>query len=60
LSIIDDRAAFEEKKRRQALALAQDQHLFAGAIDVLHAADKYDYSYLWSWMGVPSFNFLLT
>jgi cephalosporin hydroxylase len=53
LDVIDDRAAFEEKKRRQALALAQDQHLFARAIDVLHAADKYDYSYLWSWMGVP-------
>jgi cephalosporin hydroxylase len=53
LSIVDDRAAFEEKTRRQALALGQDQHLFAGAIDVLHAADKYDYSYLWSWMGVP-------
>lgn len=53
MSDIDDRAAFEEKKRRQTLALAQDQHLFARAIDVLHAADKYDYSYLWSWMGVP-------
>ena len=53
LSVVDDRAAFEEKKRRQALALAQDQHLFADAIDVLHSADKYDYSYLWSWMGVP-------
>jgi hypothetical protein len=26
---VDDRAAFEEKKRRQALALAQDQYLFA-------------------------------
>src|SRR5215831_12023551 len=50
---MDDRAAFEEKKRRQALALGKDQHLFADAIDVLHAADKYDYSYLWSWMGVP-------
>lgn len=53
MSVTDDRAAFEEKKRRQALALAQDQRLFADAIDMLHAADKYDYSYLWSWMGVP-------
>jgi cephalosporin hydroxylase len=52
LSVIDDRAAFEEKKRRQALALAQDRHLFVDTIDVLHAADRYDYSYLWSWMGV--------
>ena len=57
LSIMDDRAAFEEKKRRQALALGKDQHLFADAIDVLQAADKYDYSYLWSWMGVPIIQF---
>src|SRR5262249_61808368 len=53
LGIIDDRGAFEEKKRQQAFAIAQDQPLFAGAIDVLHAAYKYDYTYLWSWMGVP-------
>ena len=57
MSVIDDRAAFEEKKRRQVLDLGQDRRLFAGAIDVLVAADKYDYTYLWSWMGVPIIQF---
>ena len=50
---LDDRAAFEEKKRVQALALGRDRRTFEAAVDVLHAADRYDYPYLWSWMGVP-------
>jgi cephalosporin hydroxylase len=49
----DDRAAFEEKKRVQAVALGGDRGVFDAAVQVLQAADKYDYSYLWSWMGVP-------
>ena len=49
----DDRAAFEEKKRVQALALGRDRRTFEAAVDALHAADRYDYPYLWSWMGVP-------
>jgi cephalosporin hydroxylase len=49
----DDRAAFESTKRAQAVALGQDRHLFATATDLLTAADKYDYAYLWSWLGVP-------
>ena len=46
---IDDRAAFEEKKPVHALALGRGT--FEAAVDALQAADKYDYSYLWSWMG---------
>jgi cephalosporin hydroxylase len=53
VSASDDRAIFEEKKRAQAVALGRDTGLFDAATDVLVAADKYDYSYLWSWMGVP-------
>jgi cephalosporin hydroxylase len=49
----DDRAAFEEKKGLQAVALGRDRQVFDAAIKVLQAADKYDYSYLWSWMGIP-------
>ena len=49
----DDRASFEEKMRDQANALGRDVELFATAMKLLTAADKYDYSYLWSWMGVP-------
>jgi cephalosporin hydroxylase len=51
--VSDDRAAFEEKKRMQALALGRDQEMFDLAASTIHAADKYDYFYLWSWMGVP-------
>src|ERR1700722_3487141 len=49
----DDRVTFEEKKRAQSIALGGDTELFNAATEVLVAADKYDYSYLWSWMGVP-------
>ena len=49
----DDRATFEEKKRAQAIALGRDRRAFEAAVQALHAADKYDYPYLWSWMGVP-------
>ena len=35
------------------MALGQDEQLFAAATNLLTAADKYDYAYLWSWLGVP-------
>jgi cephalosporin hydroxylase len=54
---IDDRAEFEEKKRAQSAALGRDQHVFDAAVSALQAADKYDYTYLWSWMGVPIIQF---
>ena len=53
MSSHDDRASFEEKKRAQAIAMGRDERLFAAATDLLTAADKYDYAYLWSWLGVP-------
>jgi cephalosporin hydroxylase len=49
----DDRAAFEEKKRAQAVALGRDPQVFEAAVKAIQAANKYDYPYLWSWMGVP-------
>jgi cephalosporin hydroxylase len=51
--IVDDRAEFEAQKRAQVSALGADKTLFNQALALLHAADAYDYSYLWSWMGVP-------
>jgi cephalosporin hydroxylase len=53
VTVSDDRAAFEEKKRTQAVALGRDRRIFDDAVQLLQAADKYDYAYLWSWMGVP-------
>lgn len=49
----DDRLEFEEMKRKQSLALGADTTAFARSLDLVTALDRYDYSYLWSWMGVP-------
>jgi cephalosporin hydroxylase len=49
----DDRAAFEDRTRARAAALGRDREVFDTALRALKAADKYDYHYLWSWMGVP-------
>src|SRR5262249_28305923 len=49
----DDRADFEERKRAQSRALGRDRDLFELGVSAFHAADRFDYSYLWSWMGVP-------
>jgi cephalosporin hydroxylase len=49
----DDRAEFEAHRREQALALGRDEAAWAATVTALHAVDKYDYSYLWSWLGVP-------
>jgi cephalosporin hydroxylase len=53
VSIPDDRPAFAQQVRAKSEALGRDRQVFDAAVDVLHAADKYDYFYLWSWMGVP-------
>ncbi len=50
---IDDRAEFERNKREKSVALGRDQELVNLGISAMRASDKYDYSYLWSWMGVP-------
>lgn len=53
MSTADDRSEFEENKRQQALALGKDAEVFKQSLDLVTALDQYDYSYLWSWMGVP-------
>jgi cephalosporin hydroxylase len=49
----DDRLEFEEHKHRQILAMGEDQSLFSRSVQTIYDADKYDYAYLWSWLGVP-------
>lgn len=49
----DDRLEFEAHKREMSLALGKDEEAFQQALNTLVALDKYDYAYLWSWMGVP-------
>lgn len=49
----DDRQAFENHKQEMSLALGRDEQAFAHALETLVRLDTYDYSYLWSWLGVP-------
>ncbi|QWW68023.1 cephalosporin hydroxylase family protein [Rhizobium sp. WYJ-E13] len=49
----DDRLEFEAHKREMSLALGKDEEAFQHALNTIVTLDKYDYSYLWSWMGVP-------
>lgn len=49
----DDRQEFENLKQQQSLALGRDDSVFRQSIELFNELDKYDYPYLWSWMGVP-------
>jgi cephalosporin hydroxylase len=49
----DDRAEFNAHTKDQARALGQDKDAFKASTALLTQLDAYDYSYLWSWMGVP-------
>lgn len=49
----DDRAEFAAHAQAQARALGQDGAALRRSIDTILDLDRYDYSYLWSWMGVP-------
>ena len=53
MSTTDDRDQFERHKVTQSLALGQDKAVFDASTDFMLKLDPYDYSYLWSWMGVP-------
>lgn len=50
---IDDRAEFEAQKTHLTEEMGRDRALFRSCVQLLLQADKYKYSYLWSWMGVP-------
>jgi cephalosporin hydroxylase len=49
----DDRAEFAAHVEAQSRALGQDGDALRGSIDTMLGLDRYDYTYLWSWMGVP-------
>lgn len=49
----DDRAEFREQSLRKAERMGGDRELFARSMEVLRHADTHDYSYMWTWMGVP-------
>jgi cephalosporin hydroxylase len=49
----DDRAAFEQERRVAAAEMAADETLATAALAVNIAADRHDWSYQWSWLGLP-------
>jgi cephalosporin hydroxylase len=53
MAVIDDRKEFLDNITRQSEAMGKDQALFDKSKQVVLDADKYDYSYLWTWLGVP-------
>lgn len=49
----DDRAQFQKENAALALRMGEDHALFEKSNDLIVEADKYKYSYLWTWLGVP-------
>ena len=47
------RLEFEAHKRDAACATGKDEESFQQSLNTLIGLDKFDYFYLWSWMGVP-------
>lgn len=53
MSVKDDRKEFEENRARQSVALGHDKSVFSSSLDLVLDLDRFDYSYLWTWLGVP-------
>jgi cephalosporin hydroxylase len=50
---VDDRAEFEQTRRRNVENMARDGNLQAAALAATTIADRHDYSYVWTWLGLP-------
>jgi cephalosporin hydroxylase len=50
---VDDRQDFERQRKSWCIQLGEDRELFAKSADLVADAEKHQYSYLWSWLGVP-------
>lgn len=53
MTVKDDRQEFEAHRQEMCLALGRDDEAFRQSVEALVSLDKYDYSYLWSFLGVP-------
>src|SRR5437764_8083504 len=49
----DDRAEFDKEKRKAAARMVADEALAADALALNVAADRHDWSYQWTWLGLP-------
>ncbi|MBX3509093.1 MAG: cephalosporin hydroxylase family protein [Parvibaculum sp.] len=53
MSVKDDRKEFEENRVKQSVALGQAASVFKDSLNLVLSLDRFDYSYLWTWLGVP-------
>jgi cephalosporin hydroxylase len=49
----DDRQDFLDNRAHKSIELGADNALFEQSKDLIYGLDQHDYSYLWTWMGVP-------
>ena len=49
----DDRIEFERARRDAATRMRADPELAAAAVALDRAADRHDWLYQWSWLGLP-------
>jgi cephalosporin hydroxylase len=53
MSILDDREMFRLEAQENCLRLGADKQLFNLSRQLISEAEKYRYTYLWSWLGMP-------
>ena len=49
----DDRKKFLNNVIIKSRKLGNNKKIFKKSLNFIHDVDKYDYSYLWTWLGVP-------
>ena len=49
----DDREQYLENSKNKSFSLGLDKKIFQQSKDLIYNLDQYDYSYLWTWMGIP-------
>ena len=48
-----DREQYLENRKNKSFSLGLDKKIFQQSKDLIYNLDQYDYSYLWTWMGIP-------
>lgn len=54
---MDDRKAFQEKAESDSKKLGMDTDILKKSIETMVELDRYNYTYLWTWLGLPIIQF---
>ena len=54
---LDDRKAFQEKAESDSKKLGMDSEILKKSIETMVELDRYNYTYLWTWLGLPIIQF---